>query len=179
MSACPTDEELIAAWRAGRADSFDRLVERHMKRIYTLAFRLAGTHDEADDLAQETFIRAHRGLDRFRGEAKFGTWVTRILLNLARNPRRVHLPLATVPEPATSAQGALIGLLEAERHQQVRNAVASLPEKQRQTLLLRLFEGLRFREIASVLGTTTGTAKANFFHALRGVARRLAAEDTP
>ena len=175
----PSDKELIRAWRAGQADAFDRLVERHMKRIYALAFRLTGSHDEADDLAQEAFIRAHKGLRRFRGDAKFGTWLTRILLNLARNPRRVHLPLTTAPEPATSGQGALIGLLDSERHKRVRHAVAALPEKQRQTLMLRLYEGLRFREIAGVLGTTTGTAKANFFHAVRGVARRLAPEDAP
>ncbi|MFQ5718708.1 MAG: RNA polymerase sigma factor [Acidobacteriota bacterium] len=175
----PTDEELIRAWRAGEADAFDRLVERHMKRIYALAFRLTGSHDAADDLAQESFIRAHRGLSRFRGEARFGTWLTRILLNLARNPRRSFLPLTTAPEPVTTGQGALMGLIDDERRKQVRAAVSTLPEKQRQTLLLRLYEGLRFREIAGVLGTTTGTAKANFFHAVRGVARRLAPEDGP
>ncbi len=172
-----SDEELVEACRAGDSDAFDSLVERHMRRVYAMAYRLTGSHDDADDLAQETFIRAHRGLPRFRGKARFQTWLTRILLNLARNPRRVHLSLKEWAEPVQEGAEGLDLVLAEERRQQVRRAVAGLPEKQRQTLLLRLFEGLRYREIASVLGITTGTAKANFFHALRGVARRLTAQE--
>ncbi|MFQ5669214.1 MAG: RNA polymerase sigma factor [Acidobacteriota bacterium] len=175
-----SDEDLIEAFRAGNPGAFDQLVERHMKRIYALAFRMTGSHHDADDLAQEAFIRAHRGLARFRGEARFSTWLTRILLNLGRTPRRADLPLDGAREPAAAAASPLAGLVASEDRRRVRQAVACLPKRQRQTLVLRLFEGLRYREIAGVLGTTTGTAKANFFHALRGVARRLdAGEESP
>jgi RNA polymerase sigma-70 factor (ECF subfamily) len=174
MEMAPSDEELVLAHRAGRAGAFDILVERHMRRIYALSYRLTHSHDEADDLAQETFIRAHRALDRFRGEARFSTWLTRITLNLARSRRRRTLPLAASFDPPDRGQGALEGMIADERRQRVRRAVAELPARQRQTLVLRLFEGLRYHEIAGLLGTTTGTAKANFFHAVRGVARHLA-----
>ncbi|MFQ5766886.1 MAG: RNA polymerase sigma factor [Acidobacteriota bacterium] len=178
MPSLRSDEELIEAWKSGKSAAFDELVERHMKRIYNLGYRLTGTHDDADDLAQETFIRAYRGLSRFRGESRFSTWLTRITLNLSRNPRRRHLSLSQqVEEPVESAPGALDRVVTREKRQRVRQAVAGLPLKQRQTLLLRLFEGLRYREIAAVLGTTTGTAKANFFHAVKGVARQLAEGD--
>jgi len=168
-----TDEELVQACREGDPGAFDLLVERHMKQIYATAYRLTGSHHDADDLAQETFIRAHRGLKKFRGEARFSTWLTRILLNLSRNPRRIHLPLEAVPEAAAPNPGPLAGVLSAEERQRVRRAVAGLPDRQRRSLLLRFFAGLPYEEVAGAMGTTTGTAKANVFHALKKLAQRL------
>ncbi|MCZ6600122.1 MAG: sigma-70 family RNA polymerase sigma factor [Acidobacteria bacterium] len=173
MHARPSDEELVRAFRAGDDSAFDHLVERHMKPTYALAHRLTGNHLDADDLAQEAFIRAHRGLARFRGESRFSTWMARIVINLSRNPRRRHLPLAAAPEQTSAEDNADLQLVKDQQRQQVRRAVAGLPEKQRRTLLLRVFAELRYREIAEVMGTTTGTAKANVFHALRNLARRL------
>jgi RNA polymerase sigma-70 factor, ECF subfamily len=179
MPTRPSDQDLIRAFRDGHEAAFDALVERHMKRVHALAFRLTSDPDDADDVAQEAFVRAHRGLRRFRGDAAFTTWLTRITLNVARS-RTPRLPrLEEVSEPVSSQPGALHLVLEAERSRRVRQAVATLPERQRQTLLLRVFEGMRFRDIAGVMGTTTGTAKANFFHALRGLARRLAVGKQP
>ena len=173
MHARPDDEELVRAFRAGDDSAFDHLVERHMKPTYALAYRLVGNHHDADDLAQEAFIRAHRGLGRFRGEARFSTWLARIVINLSRNPRRQHLPLEAVPEPTSDEGDADLQLVRGQQRQEVRRAVAGLPEKQRRTLLLRVFAELRYKEIAELMGTTTGTAKANVFHALRNLARRL------
>jgi len=173
MHARPDDEELVRAFRAGDDSAFDHLVERHMKPTYALAYRLVGNHHDADDLAQEAFIRAHRGLGRFRGEARFSTWLARIVINLSRNPRRQHLPLEAAPEPTSDEGGADLQLVRGQQRQEVRRAVAGLPEKQRRTLLLRVFAELRYKEIAELMGTTTGTAKANVFHALRNLARRL------
>ena len=173
MHARPSDEELVRAFRAGDDSAFDHLVERHMKPTYALAHRLTGNHHDADDLAQEAFIRAHRGLARFRGESRFSTWLARIVINLSSNPRRRHLPLAAAPEQTSAESNADLQLVKNQQRQQVRRALAGLPEKQRRTLLLRVFAELRYREIAEVMGTTTGTAKANVFHALRSLARRL------
>jgi RNA polymerase sigma-70 factor (ECF subfamily) len=171
--ALPRDEELVQAFLAGDDAAFNVLVERHMKPTYALAYRLTGSHHDADDLAQEAFIRAHRGLSGFRGEARFSTWLARIVINLSRNPRRQHLPLDDLPEAAGDEPGADACLAAAQSHHQVRQAVAALPEKQRRTLLLKVFAGLRHRDIALLMGTTTGTTKANVFHALRNLARRL------
>jgi RNA polymerase sigma-70 factor (ECF subfamily) len=172
-SALPSDEELVQAYRAGDDAAFNALVERHMKPTYALAYRLTGSHHDADDLTQEAFIRAHRGLGGFRGDSRFSTWLARIVINLSRNPRRRHLPLDNLPEPAADEPGADTRLATEESRRQVRSAVAGLPEKQRQTLLLKVFAGLRYRDVAQLLGTTTGTAKANVFHALKNLARRL------
>ena len=171
--ALPGDEELVQAFQAGDDAAFNVLVERHMKPTYALAYRLTGSHHDADDLAQEAFIRAHRGLAGFRGEARFSTWLTRIVINLSRNPRRRFLPLDDLPEKAGTEPDAEARLAAAESHRQVRRAVAGLPEKQRRTLLLKVFAGLRYSDVARLLGTTTGTAKANVFHALRNLASRL------
>lgn len=172
-SALPSDEELVQACRAGDDAAFNVLVERHMKPTYALAYRLTGSHHDADDLAQEAFIRAHRGLTGFRGDARFSTWLTRIVINLSRNPRRRHLPLDDLQETAGDEPGAEVRLATVESRRQVRDAVAGLPEKQRRTLVLKVFAGLRYREIADLMGTTTGTAKANVFHALRNLAGKL------
>ena len=176
MPERPTDEELVAAFRAGDGPAFERLVERHMRGIYNLAWRLTGSHDEADDLAQETFIRAHRALGRFRGESRLSTWLSRITINLARNRRRRSLPLDAIAEPVDPRPGALTALLDGESRAQLRQAIAALPRRQRQTLLLRAGRGLAYAEIADLLGVSLGTAKANFFHAVRGLLRRLRPE---
>jgi len=172
----PSDEELLEAFRAGDGLAFERLVERHMRTIYSLAWRLTGSHDEADDLAQETFIRAHRSLGRFRGDSRLATWLTRITINLARNRRRLSLPLELVAEPTDPRPGALAQLLETENRALLSRAIRELPRRQRQTLLLRAGRGLAYRDIADLLGVSPGTAKANFFHAVRGLLRRLRPE---
>jgi RNA polymerase sigma-70 factor (ECF subfamily) len=173
MPTRPSDEDLVRASRGGDPDAFGLLVERHMTQMYALAYRLTGSHHDADDLAQETFIRAHRGLARFRGEASFSTWLTRILLNLSRNPRRSHAALDSRPEPAAPDPDPLDEALSEEKKLRLRRAVAGLPRRQRESVLLRLFAGLRYDEIAAAMGISIGTAKANVFHALKKLALRL------
>src|SRR5262249_36283832 len=126
-------------------------------------------------LAQEAFIRIYRALGRFRGEASFRTWATRIVLNLVTDRRRDlaarrQSSLEELgPSEHPSAPGAQHGFLQAEA---LRKAVGRLPKRQRETLILRMFQEMKFHEIAAVMGCTVGTAKANFFHALRGLRQR-------
>src|SRR4030095_6504803 len=82
------DLELVRRFQAGEEGAFDQLVEAHRREIYRLAYRLLGNHADADDLAQEAFLRVYRSLGRFRGEASFRTWTTRIVLNLFTHRRR-------------------------------------------------------------------------------------------
>jgi RNA polymerase sigma-70 factor, ECF subfamily len=170
------DLELVRRFQAGDESAFDHLVEAHRGDVYRLAFRLLGNHADADDLAQEAFLRIYRSLGRFRGEASFRTWATRIVLNLVTDRRR---------ELATHRQSSLEALGPAEhpfelgvqdgymREQVIRRAVGKLPRRQRETLILRVFQEMKFHEIAAVMGCTVGTAKANFFHALRGLRQRM------
>jgi RNA polymerase sigma-70 factor, ECF subfamily len=169
------DLELVRRFQAGEEDAFDLLVEIHRRDIYRLAFRLLGNHADADDLSQESFLRIYRSLGRFRGEASFRTWTTRIVLNLVTDRRRAlamhrHTSLDTLaPSEHPSQMGTQDGFLQADA---LRRAVGRLPRRQRETLILRMFQEMKFHEIAAVMGCTVGTAKANFFHALRGLRQR-------
>src|SRR6266576_1686030 len=79
------DRILVAACLDGRRDAFDRIVERHQRQVYQLCYRFAGNHEDASDLAQDVFIRAYRGLRRFRGHSSLGTWLYRIGVNVCLN----------------------------------------------------------------------------------------------
>ena len=83
-----SDDVLVARFLQGDERAFDLLVERHRVAIYRLAYRFLGSHEEADDVSQEAFLRAYRSLHGFRGEASFRTWITRIAINLALKSRR-------------------------------------------------------------------------------------------
>ena len=180
----PTDDELVRRFRQGDQEAFDLLVLRHRKDIYRIAYRITGNHAEADDLAQETFCRAWPALHEFRGDSTLRTWLCRIVSNLSlnvvqsarvtrRDPEAIEtLDLAGDPATRQPPVG-LDDLVRRERNERVRRAVETLPRRQKMTLILRAFEGLQYKEIAKVMGCTTGTAKANFFHAVACLKREL------
>lgn len=169
--AADTDARLVERFRSGDERAFDELVHRHRQAVYRVAWRLTGNHADADDLAQEAFVRACRSLAGFRGESQFRTWMVRIVMNLAFSKRSGHRPFV----PLTEATGvpATGGAPEATLRGQVRRAVGSLPPRQRQVLVLKVYEGLKFIEIAGLTGISVGTAKATFFQAVRGLQARL------
>lgn len=169
------DLDLVRRFQSGDSSAFDCLVEYHRRDVYRLAYRLVGNHADADDLAQEAFLRIYRSLHRFRGDASFRTWLTRIVLNLATDRRRElatrrDSPLDGVEEPHQPDALDRLGFLKREA---IRKAVGQLPRRQRETLILRVFQEMKFHEIALVMGCTVGTAKANFFHAVRGLRQRV------
>jgi RNA polymerase sigma-70 factor (ECF subfamily) len=172
------DAALVAACVSGQREAFDVIVERHRRAVYRLCHRFVGTHEDASDLAQEVFLRAYRGLGKFKGDAAFGTWIYRIGVNACLNRVSVRKPTveslqasetlaAAGPDPMTS-------LLQREQAIQVRAAIAKLPPKQRATLVLRVYHDLPHQEIAGILGSSVGAVKANFFHALQNLKRILA-----
>lgn len=178
------DDELVRRFRDGEEAAFDTLVLRYRMEVYRIAYRITGDHAEADDLAQETFCRAYTALAGFRGEASLRTWLSRIVSNLslnvvqsARVSRREDvtvesLALAGAPATVESPAGAE-PLLARERSERLRRGIEALPARQRLTVILRSFEGLPYREIARRMGCTTGTAKANFFHAMAALRRHM------
>ncbi|MBI4168896.1 MAG: RNA polymerase sigma factor [Acidobacteria bacterium] len=176
MEAAPerpeSDGSLVARFQGGDESAFDELVVRHRQTVYRLAYRLMGSHEDADDLSQEAFMKAYRGLRGFRGEAAFRTWVTRIVVNLAlnaRQARRAAVPLEAAADLRSEATGT-----EATLRSQVKGAVGDLPPRQRQVLRLKVYGGLKFSEIARAAGMSVGTAKATFFQAVRNLRVRLA-----
>lgn len=168
-----SDSELVALVRKGSPDAFDLIVERHRRGVYQLCHRYAGRHEDAADLAQDVFLRAYRGLGRFKGEASLRTWLYRIAVNTALNrlaskaPRLEQMePLDAVERADARAEAADQAMLRRERARQVRSAIARLPARQRATLVLRVYQELSHEEIAQVLGSSVGACKANLFHAL-------------
>ncbi len=179
MEAAPekteSDEQVVARFQGGDDSAFDDLVLRHRGPVYRLAFRLMGNHQDADDLSQEAFLRAYRGLRRFRGEAQFRTWMTRIVVNVALSARQARRPTVPLSEAGLEAVHDTEDPLDRALQAQVRRAVEGLPPRQRQVLMLKVYEGLKFVEIARAASISTGTAKATFFHAVRRLRNRLAA----
>jgi RNA polymerase sigma-70 factor (ECF subfamily) len=171
------EREAIEACRRGEREAFDRLVVRYQRDVYRLCYRYVNNHEDANDLAQEVFLRAWRGISRFRGESSFSTWLYRIAVNTCLNFRALRRP-ATQELPATLADpvpGAVARAESDEAARRLRTAVSRLPEKQRATLILKVYHELTHEEVAGILGTSVGTVKANLFHALRNL-RRLMAE---
>lgn len=184
MNRMATDEDLVTRSRGGDREAFDDLVRRYRKQIYRIAYRITGDHTEADDLAQETFCRAFAALETFRGDASVKTWLFRIVSNLslnvvrsARVVRHEDISPETLAErgEATTVQipVALDRLLDHERSCRLNRAIELLPVKQKMTLILRVFEGLPYREIAQIMECSPGTSKANFFHAVSSLRRRM------
>jgi len=176
-----TDAELVQACLAGRREAFDLLVERHQRHVYQLCYRFAGNHEDANDLAQDVFVRAYRGLKTYKGQASVGTWLYRIGVNVCltkmgtKRGAEALDPLIAASDERTASheESAAEALLRGERARQVRAAIARLPKKQRATLVLRVYHDLPHDQIAGILGSSVGAVKANFFHALNNLKKLL------
>jgi RNA polymerase sigma-70 factor (ECF subfamily) len=168
---------LVGACLDGRRDAFDLIVTRHQKSVYQICFRFAGNHADASDLSQETFLRAWRGLRSFRRQAALGTWLHRIAVNASLNRVSSRPPAAEnvddlrLPDDRTETPAD--GVIRGQRAASVRRAIAALPDRQRATVILRVYHELPHHEIAAILGSSVGSVKANFFHALRNLRRLL------
>jgi RNA polymerase sigma-70 factor (ECF subfamily) len=175
-----TEAELVAACLEGHSAAFEAIVERHRRPVYRLCYRFAGNHEDASDLSQDVFLRAYRGLKRFRAESSLGTWLHRIAVNVCLNRLAVKAP-RTEPLEAdqhvdTRSESAAERVLRRERAARVREAIARLPRKQRAVLIMRLYQDLPHQEIALIIGTSTGAVKANYCHALQNLRRLLGEE---
>jgi len=173
------ERALVAACVDGTQGAFDLVVTRHRRTVYQVCYRFVGTHEDAADLTQEVFLRAYRSLGRFKGDSALATWLYRISVNVALNKvgsRKPGLESLEGHVLRSREAGPAERLATAERAAQVRRAVARLPRRQRTTLILRVYQDLPHREIARILGTSVGAAKANFFHALNNLRKLLGRE---
>lgn len=178
LSLSTLDEmALVAACLEGRDGAFDLVVERHRRSVYQLCYRFVGSHEDASDLSQDVFLRAYRGLRRFRGQSTLATWLYRIGVNVCLNRASLKTlksePIEDRQFADTRSESASQGLLREERAAQVRRAIAGLPRKQRAALVLRMYHEMSHQEIAEALGSSVGAAKANVFHALQNLKRAL------
>jgi RNA polymerase sigma-70 factor (ECF subfamily) len=173
------DDERAAleAARAGDREAFGLLVERYQRDVYRLCYRYVNDHHDASDLAQDAFLKAFRAIGSFRGDSAFSTWMYRIAVNTCLNFRSARRPMQEeLPEAlADRGPGAGERMVRDEQSRRVRQAVARLPEKQRATLILKVYNDLTHEEVAKILGSSVGTVKANLFHALGNLRKMLGA----
>jgi RNA polymerase sigma-70 factor (ECF subfamily) len=173
------DLELVEQFRQGREAAFNEIVLRYQEKIYWVVRRFLSDHDDADDVVQEVFIKAARRLSDFRGESSIYTWLYRIAVNLSLNAirnKRVadFFRLDDVGELADhSGPGPDRDVDREEQHRLIESAVRTLPPKQRTVFVLRYYEELPYEEIASIMQTSIGGLKANYFHAVKKVAESV------
>ena len=181
-----SDRELVEEFKAGKKDhAFDILVRRYQERIYWTVRRIVGNHEDADDVSQETFVTVWNKLDGFREESNFFTWLYRIGVNAAlghlrRAKVRDYVSLDTIVRPfMDKSTRSDKDILREERISAVEAAVQELPPQQRAVFCLRYYEGLKYDEIALMLGKSTGTLKANYHHAIKKLEKSLRDEFSP
>jgi RNA polymerase sigma-70 factor (ECF subfamily) len=185
----PAHHDAEAGLRGAPAPGFEEIVERFGRRLYALAYRLAGSTSDAEDLAQEALVRGFRGSAQFRGEADFYTYLYQILLNLWRNQLRRRRRWRMIPlwgsregtesrptvEPADGSPGPHERLVGREQGKKLQGALTQLDPGLRAVLVLRVSEGLEYEEIGRVLGIPIGTVRSRLARA-RGRIRRLMME---
>jgi len=173
-----SDEDLVSRVRAGQPRAMDQLVERHHAVVFRVVLGILGDSDEAADATQDAFVRAFRALDSFRGDARFRTWLLTIAANAARGmlrqrERRREKSLddaGDLPAEGNDAAGELALAQEVER---VKRLLARLPEKQRLAVQLRTQDGLSFREVGEIIGSSEGAARVNYHHGIRRLREML------
>lgn len=171
-----------------RREEFEALLKRNLDSLYSAALRMSMNRDDAEDLTQETIIRAYRAFDRFESGGNFKAWVLRILTNLyidqhrakARSPKRVSMDTITPagefeaikldPSAASSAEGEVLESIVDDR---IRQAITELPDEYRLALLLCDAEGLTYAEAADALRVPTGTIRSRLFRARKMLAAKL------
>jgi RNA polymerase sigma-70 factor (ECF subfamily) len=172
------EQHLISRAREGSHEAFRLLVQQHMKQAYNVAFGFVGDHDTAADVVQEAFVRAHRSLGSFRGEADFGTWLHRIVVNLAMNRLRSdrsrlqrevptdHPSASYAAEDPQPGQGA-----DVRAH--IERALHELPTLQRAVVILRHLDGLSTKQVSAILRCSEGTVKTHLYRGLRKLKAKL------
>ncbi len=192
-SKAQEEARLLGLARAGSGEAFDQLVALHADRIYGLLLRLTGSTQDAEDLAQECFLRAYRSLSSFRGGSAFYTWLYRIALNLARSSGRskqrrkeVEVPMAAVAtrrgeegeRDASMEMQAVCDSPEEVAHRQeiigkVREALEELSQDHREVVVLRDIQGLDYEQIGQLVGATREAVKSRLHRARGELAARL------
>lgn len=185
MSVGDEDEPLIEACRAGETAAFGELVRRYQDRLYPTLYRLTGSAEDASDLLQDAFFRAYQKLGRYRGGSSFYTWLYRLAVNLAisdRRKRRVR-PVVRLSdlrpdggmessEPIDRTDPTLPVEL-AERDARIHRALNELAPDHRAVVVMKDFDGLRYDEIAAVLGVPVGTVRSRLHRARNELRERL------
>lgn len=180
-----TDAATVAQAQAGDAEAFRALVERHSRNIFRLAYRMTGNEHDAEEVVQETFLRAYRRISHFEARSNFGTWLYRIATNCSYDLMRTRHRHEEKREPEDpEGSEAVLQLaadgptpdrvvFSAEVQQRVSTAMADLSAMERAAFVLRHFEGRSIEEISKALGLRAGATKNSIFRAVQKLRRAL------
>jgi RNA polymerase sigma-70 factor (ECF subfamily) len=178
-----SDESLVKRARDGDYAAFEQLFDRHRLMVYRFAYQMSHRRDDAEDLVQEAFVRAYQNLHRYRDEAKFTTWLLRIVSNLGTDQARMSTRRTNLEQK--EAQGALdwmtvgnfenpVANLEQESRQTIlRKAILALPDHHRQMIIMRDLEEREYDEIAEICNCSVGGAKLRVLRARRALRDRV------
>lgn len=178
IEADPTEQRAIAAVKSGDAGSYDYLVSKYMKRVVSIAWGIVRNADDAEDLAQEAFVKAYQTIDRFKSGEPFGPWIYRIVTNLAldvlKHRQRFRHEELTDAHPAARADRADLAAVSNELASRIDAAIESLPEMQRVVARLFLVENFEHAEIAAMTSLSEGTIRSHLSLARAKLRERLA-----
>jgi len=181
------DRDLVAAAQRGDRDAFRTLFERYHRRAYALAYGVVRHQDDALDVVQDAFIKAHKYLDKFEGNSSFYTWLYRIVMNLAIDHLRKHRRVKPVELDESKLEDGgeesllprILGgnpgraLMDKEIRGRIDQALSELSENHRSVLVMRELEGLSYEEMAAAMDCSKGTIMSRLFHARRNMQKRL------
>jgi RNA polymerase sigma-70 factor (ECF subfamily) len=168
----PTDQELVARWKEGDQRAATRLVERHADAVARFVSSLGARH-LVDDVVQDTFVRAFGSIDGFRGDSSLRTWLftiaRRLVLDQRRADRRQGEQVEVRDDDVRTEFDPLDTVVADETERRMREAVAGLTRTQREVFVLRVGEGMSYKEIADSVGTTEGAARVHYHNAMRAI----------
>jgi RNA polymerase sigma factor (sigma-70 family) len=170
------DAELVKEFRQGNTEAFAELVNRYGRPLTMMILKMVRDQEDARDLSQTAFIKAYEGLSRFTMASSFKTWLYSIAINAVKDHVRKKKPVLdneALERVADLAASSHDRLERAQVVSRLRQAIEELPEKQRLTLQLRIYEEMDYQEIAGVLGGNAGSARGNFFQAVKTLRAKL------
>jgi RNA polymerase sigma-70 factor (ECF subfamily) len=179
----PNDRALILQTRGGELEAYGELVRRYQTSVYNVCYRILGERREAEDLAQETFIRAHQKLQSYDENRPFGPWIRRVATNMCLNhlqsDRHPALPLDEEHDVRADGSGSDTAAAAEARaaRASIRQAIRSLPPHYRAVIELRHFQGLTYEEIADALALPLSDVKSHLFRSRKLLAQRLKADE--
>jgi RNA polymerase sigma-70 factor (ECF subfamily) len=171
-----TGAGLSERFRSGDEDCFEEVTRLYRKDLYRIALRILGSHEDADEATQEALVRAWRSMGRFQGRSSLKTWLVRIVVNVSRSLLKRRREVVSLdPEIAVpdGSEGSEEKALRGELFALVREAVSKLPRRQREVVWLKIFSGLRHREVAAAMGLTEGAVKAHLHQAVSNLRARF------
>lgn len=178
------DSELVEEILQGNNQSFNQLVKRYQGRIYWTARRIVNSHEDADDVVQNVFLKMYEGLKNFRGDSNLFTWLYRITVNDSLNRLRKKRFLQFVPyeeyleDKYQTGESADDKVIRQEYQTALERAIEKLPPKQRAVFTMRYFNETPFEELANILNKSVGGTKANYFQAVKKISGMMRKELT-